>query len=304
MAQKLQKQVCQYAKAIGIKLHRYVFLDINFQLILNIINIIITTRFCSLSIFIFSFSIYRFNNLKPQRAEKRKGTETEPGTSKITRRSSGGASKVDFTKCFFCNNDSGDLHGVTMFKLNTRVKECALQLQDTILLAKLSARDMISQDTVYHKNCLVALYNRTKRSRHENTQENAERQYQGITLGKLVSYIEEIRAESTMSIPVFKLTELAKLYSDRLEELGAKIMGPIHTTQLKDRILANIPDMQAHKHDRNVLLAFNEDTGTVLNNAYGCDFDDEGMILSQAARIVRRSMPETIRLTKLRQHSL
>ena len=51
MAQKLQKQVCQYAKAIGIKLHRYVFLDIrldiNFQLILNIINIIITTGFCS-----------------------------------------------------------------------------------------------------------------------------------------------------------------------------------------------------------------------------------------------------------------
>ena len=219
MAQKLQKQVSQYAKAIGIKLHRYVFLDINFQLILNIINIIITTRFCSLSTFIFSFSIYMFNNFKLQRAEKRKGTEIEPSTSKITRRSSGGASKVDFTKCFFCNNDSGDLHGVTMFKLITRVKECALQLQDTILLAKLSAGDMISQDAVYHKNCLVALYNRAKRSRHENTQENTERQYQGIALRELVSYIEEICAESTTSIPVFKLTELAKLYSDWLEEL-------------------------------------------------------------------------------------
>ena len=231
--------------------------------------------------------------MKLQRAEKRKGTETEPSTSKITRRSSGGASKVDFTKCFFCNDDSVDVHGVTMFKLNTRVKECALQLQDTILLAKLSAGDMISQDAVYHKNCLVALCNRAKRSLHENTQENAERQYQGITLRELVLYIEEIRAESTTSIPVFKLTELAKLYSDQLEELGAKSTGPIHTTQLKDHILANIPDMQAHKHSRDVLLAFNEDIGTVLNNAYGCDFDDEGTILSQAARIVRRSMSET-----------
>ena len=108
----------------------------------------------------------------------------------------------------------------------------------------------------------------------------------------MVSYIEEIRAESTTSIPVFKLTELAKLYADQLEELGAKIMGSIHTTRLKDRILANIPDMQAHKHGRDVLLAFNEDIRTVLKNAYGHDFDDEGMILSQAARIVQRSMSE------------
>ena len=120
---------------------------------------------------------------------------------------------------------------------------------------------MISQDAVYHKNCPVALYNRAKRSNHENTQEHAERQYQGIALGELVSYIEEIHAESTTSIPVFKLTELAKLYSDWLEELGAKITGPIHTTRLKDRILANIPDMQAHKHGRDVLLAFNKTSG-------------------------------------------
>ena len=109
----------------------------------------------------------------------------------------------------------------------------------------------------------------------------------------MVSYIDEIHAESTTSIPVFKLTELAKLYSDWLEDLGATITGPIHTTQLKDHILANIPDMQAHKHGRDVFLAFNEDIGTVLNNAYGRDFDDEGMILSQAARIVQRSMSET-----------
>ena len=146
---------------------------------------------------------------------------------------------------------------------------------------------MISQDVGYHTNCLVALYNRAKRSRHENTQKNAERQYQ------LVSYIEKIRPESITSVPVFKLTELAKLYSDRPEELGANITGPIHTTRLKDRILANMPDMQARKHGRDVLLEFNEDNGTVLNNAYGRDFDDEGMILSQAARIVRRSMSET-----------
>ena len=51
--------------------------------------------------------------------------------------------------------------------------------------------------------------------------------------------------------------------------------------------------MQAHKHGGDVLLAFNEDIRTVLNNEYGRAFDDEGMILSQAARVVQRSMSET-----------
>ena len=49
--------------------------------------------------------------------------------------------------------------------LDTRVRECAHQLQDKVLIAKLSAGDMISQEAVYHAKCLVALYNEVERSK-------------------------------------------------------------------------------------------------------------------------------------------
>ena len=47
--------------------------------------------------------------------------------------------------------------------INLRVKECALQLQDEILLAKLSAGDLISQEAIYHGKCLASLYNKARK---------------------------------------------------------------------------------------------------------------------------------------------
>ena len=35
------------------------------------------------------------------------------------------------------------------------LEKCAIELQDTVLLAKLAAGDMISQDAVYHRAFLV-----------------------------------------------------------------------------------------------------------------------------------------------------
>ena len=34
-----------------------------------------------------------------------------------------------------------------------------------------------------------------------------------------------------------------------------------HSTDLKNKSHANLPDLQAHKQSRDILLAFNEDTG-------------------------------------------
>ena len=48
--------------------------------------------------------------------------------------------------------------------------------------------------------------------------------------------------------------------------------------------------MQAHKEGWNILLAFNEDIGIALKKAYDYDFDNEAMVLKQAANIVRRDM--------------
>ena len=170
------------------------------------------------------------------------------------------------------------------------MRQCALDLHDTILLAKLSAGDLISQEAVYHNKCLVSLYNRAKRSTPHTLDNNAndEHLFSGIALAELLSYIEDLRVSS--NIHVLKLSDLTQLYTKRLEQLGCELKGRIHSTDLKNRILANLPELQAYKQGRDVLLAFNEDIGNALKIVSERDCDDEAVILSKAAKIVRRDM--------------
>ena len=63
-----------------------------------------------------------------------------------------------------------------------------------------------------------------------------------------------------------------------------------HSTCLKNRILAQFPDLAAHKEGWNVLLAFDRDLGHALRRAYEHDYDDEAICLAKAANIVHRNM--------------
>ena len=47
-------------------------------------------------------------------------------------------------------------------KVNDRLNECARNLGDENLLAKLSASDSVAQEFKYHPVCLVGLYNRER----------------------------------------------------------------------------------------------------------------------------------------------
>ena len=54
----------------------------------------------------------------------------------------------------------------------------------------------------------------------------------------------------------------------------------IHSTDLKKRILAQIPDLQAHKEGRDVLLAFDMDIACALQQGTKTlSSDDDAMIL-------------------------
>ena len=53
------------------------------------------------------------------------------------------------------------------------------------------------------------------------------------------------------------MADLANLYSARLKQLGVDMPTRVHTTKLKDRILAYFPDMEAHKQGRDVILVCN-----------------------------------------------
>ena len=69
--------------------------------------------------------------------------------------------------------------------------------------------------------------------------------------------------------------------------------GRVHSTDLKERLLANVPGLQAHKRGRDIFLAFNDEVATVLQQASESDFDKEAMTLLKATRIIRRDMLDT-----------
>jgi len=59
------------------------------------------------------------------------------------------------------------------------------------------------------------------------------------------------------------------MYSNRLAQLGVEVSGRVHSTDLKEMLLANVPSLQAHKKRRDIFLAFNYEVATALQQA--CD---------------------------------
>ncbi|KAJ8046458.1 hypothetical protein HOLleu_05132 [Holothuria leucospilota] len=106
-----------------------------------------------------------------------------------------------------------------------------------------------------------------------------------LAFSELVIYIVESKSNSG-GPTVFRLAELVNLYRQRLEQLGVDAPD-VNSTRLKDKLLAELPELQAHKQGRDVLLAFQEDIGVALSQS--SDYS-EAMILAKAAKILRRHM--------------
>lgn len=144
--------------------------------------------------------------------------------------------------------DADSWHRAMTFELDARVRKCALKLQDQHLLAKFSAGDLIAQKVKYHVQCLVSLYNK---ARQKNVQVSDEMEAttlinQGIALAELVSYIEDARTD-TEAVRVFKLADLTRMYTTRLEQLGTSISWCVHSTDFRNRLLSYFPDLQLTK---------------------------------------------------------
>ena len=108
----------------------------------------------------------KYNKTELQRATKRKESPIENcdvPPNKYTRQ----RSIPDVAEqCFFCGKPakaSESLHHASTLDLDAHVRQCALQLQDQDLLAKLSAGDLIALEAKHHLQCLVFLYNRVRK---------------------------------------------------------------------------------------------------------------------------------------------
>ena len=60
---------------------------------------------------------------------------------------------------FFYNEVLKKGHRVQFIEFDRKIRNCATQMIEIKLLAKLSKVDMVSRNTVYHKDCLSKFYN-------------------------------------------------------------------------------------------------------------------------------------------------
>jgi hypothetical protein len=155
----------------------------------------------------------KFGKDKLERALKRHNSDSAASqpSCKLTRSSLQTKHIIGSEVCFFCDesDNKGTLHAASTFGVDERVRECAMLLQDSKLLGKLSFGDMVAQEVKYHAQCLTALYNRCRAEQSKATQVNAESK-SGIAFAELVTYMNEIRETST-SPPVFKLNDLTRI---------------------------------------------------------------------------------------------
>ena len=203
-----------------------------------------------------------------------------------TRSSSSLTSSDVNLRCLFCDKcTDGPLHQVTTFDVDCRVRKCANTLQDSKLLAKLSAGDLIALEARYHARCLVALYNRAAAvDRETSSSEPTHSCSESLAFAQLVEYISELKRDCSIA-PVFKLSDLTKMFQCRLPPETR-----VHSTRLKNRLLSQFPGMTAQSHGKEVLLVFDEDIAGALSNACQFDADVEASILVKAAHIVRRDI--------------
>jgi len=135
---------------------------------------------------------------------------------------------------------------------------------DTELLARLSAGDMVALESKYHDKCLVSLYNHARKQKTQEMREtDEEKVLSGIAFAEVVMYIEEARLDDSTA-PVFKLADLGKMFSARLQQLDPSPRGRVNTTRLKNRLLNHIPDLRTHTQGRDILMMFDQDIGRYM----------------------------------------
>ena len=58
---------------------------------------------------------------------------------------------------------SEGMHSAETYNIDAEVRQCALELEDERLTARLAGGDMIAIEAKYHLRCLVDLYNRHRK---------------------------------------------------------------------------------------------------------------------------------------------
>ena len=114
-------------------------------------------------------------------------------------------------------------------------------------------------------------------------QSEAEPDVHPLLLSELVNYMVETSLSSEGSA-IFPLADISQLCTQRLKQLG--IDSPsVNKARLKELLLMEIPELEAHKKGRSVLLAQQKDV--VLAVSQASEYSD-ALVLAKAAKILRK----------------
>ena len=109
--------------------------------------------------------------------------------------------------CIFCKM-GGELQEVSTFDVDRHIRFMAEELEDSTLLARIAAGDMIAIEAKYHNGCLLQLKNRYRAPQRDKvTKENTtdENMNESRAYVELVSYMEQSTENGTL---LFKLSDL------------------------------------------------------------------------------------------------
>ena len=140
---------------------------------------------------------------------------------------------------------------------------------------------MVALEVKYHQTCLVRLYNRARKVEREENKQSSNNSSdsidQGVALAELIAYLYKERegpVETSGSSPVFKLSEITKLYEKRLNDSGIETMR-VNSHHLKIRLLGLCPEIRSFNQGTDCYIAFDEDIGDILKGARERNYDDD-----------------------------
>ncbi|KAF5271231.1 hypothetical protein FQA39_LY08238 [Lamprigera yunnana] len=198
-----------------------------------------------------------------KRSEQKSLTKFSP---KKTRQSSG---TFDKNKCIFCATDTPSnqpLYRVGDKKVSASIVQYAKIFNDGKLLA------------------------RSFKSTQDNKEDRPESlsEVHAYALALLITHINKVKEDKANCSPVFKMSDLAKLYSSFMKDMGVDHIA--HSSRLRDRLLNACSYLQSlGKIGEDCLITFQDDLYEVMRSA-SRHYDLEAKQYCDVAKVLRKDI--------------
>ncbi|KAF5304273.1 hypothetical protein FQA39_LY09800 [Lamprigera yunnana] len=229
-------------------------------------------------------------------ARVQKRSEQESSTKFTPKKTCQSSGTFDKNKCIFCATDTSSnqpLYRVGDKEVSASIVQYAKIFNDGKLLARLEgAFDLMTLDALYHLSCLTSFRNRIRS--FKSTQDNKEDRPESLSevhvyaLALLITHINKVKKDKANCSPVFKMSDLAKLYSSFMKDMGVDHIA--HSSRLRDFLLNGCSYLQSSgKIGQDCLITFQDDLDEVMRSA-SQHYDSEAKQYCDVANVLRKDI--------------